>query len=320
MPPAIPARFKGSRLEAVSSTHATVPGFQKVAAETAIWQETLTPFFFETEVAPLAASLDGEVVRDLAGAKISSEVCKYAREAVRHHRVIYLDIGSRALLFGDALQVCALFITATTAGVRFLAVFSEPGRRDVRRVSWLEGDDSLLTDQFHDEDVMKLWADMGFEGRLPSRRLAEVARDTGVDLKEVLQDLEDFAYLATTYALTEMEAADGRAWEMLPHLPAGHERRLSRKSAATAKKFSLFRVWRLTARRLDRGQQVGSSEGWKLGRRVKVSGHYRLQPCGPKWSQRRLRWIAQHERGPLDRTPLTPIVRVGLFPHRENAM
>ncbi|TIN28598.1 MAG: hypothetical protein E5Y31_11285 [Mesorhizobium sp.] len=301
------------------SAFGAFPGAQKVALETAVWQESLAPFCLETDRVPLAMALDREVVNELVGTRLSLEVRQYAREAVSRHGAIYLDIADRALLFGNTLQLCALFVTEAKGGVRFCAVFAEPGRKDVRRVAWLEGDDRLLTDQYHDRDVRKFQTHIGVFAP-PLRSLVEIARDAGVDLHEVLKGLESFAYLATTYTLTEMEVAEGQAWEMLPHLPAGHERRLGRKAAANAKKFSLFRVWRVTARRLDRGQRKNSGEGWRLGHRVRVSGHYRLQPYGPKRSQRRLRWIAQHERGPRDGTPITPIVRVGSFHRQEVAL
>ncbi|MER8571366.1 hypothetical protein NKG99_07150 [Mesorhizobium sp. M1409] len=295
-----------------ASAYAAFPGARKVALENAVWQVSLSPFCMETDRVPLAAALDREVVRELVGTRVSPEVRGYAREAVSRHGTIYLDIADRALLFSDALQLCALFVTEADGGIRFCAVFAEPGRKGARRVAWLEGDDRLLTDQCHDRDVRKFQTHIGVSA--PSLRpLVEIARAAGVDLHEVLKGLESFAYLATTYTLTEMEAAERQPWEMLPRLPAGHEGRLGRKAAANAKKFSLFRVWRVTARRLDHGQRKSLGEGWRLGHRIRVSGHYRLQPCGPKRSQRRLRWIAQHERGPRDGVPVTPIVRVGAF-------
>ncbi|TPK91518.1 hypothetical protein [Mesorhizobium sp. B2-4-17] len=302
-------------LSAAASTYAGYPGAKKMASEIVVWGESLAPFCLQTGQAPLAAALDRDVVRELTGTRLSPEVRRYAREAVARHRTVYLDIADRALLFGDALHVGALFVAEVESGLRFTAVFGEVGHKAVRRLTWLEGGDWILTDQHHDENIRKFHAHTGMA--VPALRpLTDIARDAGIELREVLEGLENFAYLATTYTLTEMEHAERQPWEMLPYRPANHECRHGRKSSAAAKKFSLFRVWRVSARHLDRGERNSGTGGWKLGHRVRVSGHYRLQPFGPKRSQRRLRWIAQHERGPRDGPPVTPIVRIGAFHHQ----
>jgi hypothetical protein len=279
------------------------------AIEIPVWQYSLAPFFLETDRTPLAAAFDRETVGELVGIRLSPEVREYAREAVRKHGTVYLDIANHALLFGDALQTCALFAAETVGGIRFWAVFGEPGRHGVRRVAWLEGDDRLWTDPYSDPDVRNFQA--GTSDAPTLRPLVDIARDAGVDLHEVLKGLESFAYLAITYVLTEMELAEGQPWQELPHLPADDPRRHGRKARAVAKKFSLFRVWQVTGRRLDRGERGRSGGGWKLGHRITVSGHYRLQPYGSGRKLRRLRWIAQHGRGPRDGIPPRPIVRAG---------
>lgn len=283
------------------------------ALEIAAWQRSLAPFFVEVEQEPLAAALDRDVVEQLAGTRLSPEVRNCAVAALSDHKVIYLDIADRALLLGENFQLCALFIAEAKKGIRFWAVFGEPGRAGNRRIAWIEGGETLLMDQYHDEGVRHL---QGYGGTpaAPLPPLDEVVQNAGVDLDAVLKGLEDFAYLATTYVLTEMRYADDEAWQVLPHLPAGHERRLGRRRAQVAKRFSLFRVWRVTARNLDRGErELKGCRRWRLGHRISVSGHYRLQPCGPGRTQRRLRWIAPHGRGPgpLDGLPPRHIVRTG---------
>jgi hypothetical protein len=287
-------------------------GLTNALLETAAWVESLAPFFLEVEREPLAASFDRETVNELAGTYPSPDVRLYALDGLSRHGTIYLDIADRALMFGDGLQLCALFITEAKAGIRFWGVFGEPGRKGNRRVAWIEGRGHILTDQHHDQSVRTLDGCLRAPG-VPRRPLADIARDAGVDLMDVLKDLESFAFLATTYVLTEMEYAQGQAWAPLPHLPAGHQRRLGRRGAAVAKTHSLFRVWRVTARRLDRGEREHGHVGgtWRLGHRITVSGHYRLQACGAGRTQRRLRWIAPHGRGPLDGLPPRYIVRAG---------
>lgn len=288
-----------------------VSGISSAALEISVWQESLAPFFMEVGREPLAAALDREVVDQLAGTRLSPEVRQYALAALSNHGMIYLDLADRALLLGETLQLCALFIAEAKKGIRFWAVFGEPGRNGNRRVAWIEGGKSLLTDQYHEESVRKI---NGYAGTptAPLRPLDDIARDAGVDLSEVIKGLESFAYLATTYVLTEMAHAEGQAWQEVPHLPAGDARRLGRRAAAAAKKFSLFRVWRVTARNLDRSERGNAGGGrWKLGYRITVSGHYRLQACGKGRTQRRLRWIAPYGRGPLDGLPPRHIVRAG---------
>lgn len=286
--------------------------------ETAIWMASMAPFFLEAGRSPLAGALDREVVNELAGTRLTPEVRRYALDAVSRHGTIYLDIANRALLFGNTLQLCALFVAEAVGGTRFWAVFGEPGRNGQRRVAWFEGRDDLLTDQYHDEEFREFRARIGVP--LPQfRPLIEIARDAGVDLCEVLRGLESLAYLATTYILTEMEHAGGEAWQQVPHLPAGHQRRLGRKGTATAKKFSLFRIWQVTSRHFDRGERKNVTGGWKLGHRITVSGHYRLQPFGAGRRKRRLLWIAPHQRGPYDGSPVRHIVRAGATYRREVA-
>jgi hypothetical protein len=284
------------------------------AMENAIWRESLSPFFMDTGKIPLAIALDRGVIRELGDARVSSNVRDYAREVVERFGAIYLDVAPRSIVFGDSLQLCALFIGEAEGGMRLWAVFGEPGRYGVRRMAWIEGHDGSLTDQYDDEALRVM---MGSDTRPVMPSFADVARASGADLTRVQRSLEDFAALAVTYALTEMENAGGQVWPALPHLPAGHERRTGRKARAVVKKYSLFRVWQVSARRLEQGSRKPPVGAWKLGHRVTVSGHYRLQPFGKGRLQRRLRWIESHERGPVDGLPVRVIVRAGAENNRE---
>lgn len=299
--------------KAVSGTFIPPVG---AAMENAVWRESLAPFFIDTEKAPLAVALDRGVVRELGDARVSENIRDYARAALERYGAIYLDIAPHSIVFGDGLQLCALFIGQAEGGIRFWAVFGGPGRNGARRMAWIEGDERALTDQYDDEELHALHVTMGGpRPALPS--FAEVARASGADMAHVRRSLEDFAALAVTYALTEMENVGRDVWPPLPHLAGGHERRTGRKARAVAKKFSLFRVWKVSARRLDRGDQKPPVGAWKLGHRVTVSGHYRLQPFGEGRLQRRLRWIDSHERGPVDGLPVRHIVKAGAVNNRE---
>jgi hypothetical protein len=57
--------------------------------------------------------------------------------------------------------------------------------------------------------------------------------------------------------------------------------------------------------RLHHSDEVGRSKetipsSWSLTNRQEVSGHFKLQPCGPQQSLRRLIWVDGYERGPDD--------------------
>ena len=79
----------------------------------------------------------------------------------------------------------------------------------------------------------------------------------------------------------------------------------AKKARARAKTHSLFRVVRLDSppdrfgRPAAATPAVGERAGWHLQHRVRVRGHFRLQPYGPHQSLRRLQWIDPHHRGPL---------------------
>lgn len=70
-------------------------------------------------------------------------------------------------------------------------------------------------------------------------------------------------------------------------------------SAAKKDKPSIFRVVQLHAPANRFGRPVQKATSCRpMTTRIVVRGHYRMQACGPRWSQRELRWIAPFEKGP----------------------
>jgi hypothetical protein len=133
----------------------------------------------------------------------------------------------------------------------------------------------------------------------------------GLRLRDVLEDIESFALLALTYiSLHEEDAAGPQS--AVPYAALHDPRRCGRKARQVAKKFSLFKVRRVGAPSESFGRTTRENGGSdrKLGRRTEVRGHFRLQACGPRRSQRRLLWIAPHMRGPLDGILSTALVRL----------
>lgn len=59
---------------------------------------------------------------------------------------------------------------------------------------------------------------------------------------------------------------------------------------------------RRPAHHQEGGQEapVGLQEPRKHDHRWMVTGHWRLQPCGPHRSLRELRWVRPHIKGPED--------------------
>lgn len=80
-------------------------------------------------------------------------------------------------------------------------------------------------------------------------------------------------------------------------IPATPTERL--KKGKPGKGNSLFAMTRLHASDTLGRPKSSSSSGWSLSERQEVSGHFKLQACGPQWSQRRMIWVATYERGTL---------------------
>jgi hypothetical protein len=130
--------------------------------------------------------LNRDVVQELAGARLSREMREYAREAILRYGTVYLDVAEPALLFGNTLELRALFVADAVGGIRFWAVFRELGRRETRRVAWVEGCDHLVTDPYDDPEVRDYQACAGSPAPV-LRPLIEIAREAGIDLREVLE-------------------------------------------------------------------------------------------------------------------------------------
>ncbi len=278
-----------------------------VLLETMLWHATLSPFFIPCDASPFALVLDRAAVDELSDARISKEVRDYGRATVAEHGIAYIDIPHHAMPLGNGrLQLRAMVVATTEAPMRFYAMFSRPGENRSRRISWIEGGQAPLSDQLGNDEMVAFTEMMGRTAE-PLPALKDVLADAGINQSSLLEELEDFAVLAITYAKTHM-VENAAAWEELPHLPAGHPRRSGRKGRAVAKRFSLFRAFRIGATGLDRRSTISLPTGRTLGRRSRVCGHYRLQAHGPRWGLRKLRWIAPFMRGPRDGVPLTPIL------------
>ena len=275
------------------------------AWEHAVWMASLAPF---ADPAPLilppsAFLMDRETVWAFGGTDASPEVRQFGRERAHRSSVTYLDLPHRSLTISTSCQIRAMFVQSCSGGssestemLRFAAILTGPGSNEYRRVSWIEGDNTPDGDPH------------GFFGMEPFARTLEEADTTTADL---MRNCEAFALLTLAYARTVEDDGQTGAWQNLPHLAADDPRRYGRKARQAARKFSLFRIKRMSVRSdLKRTRTAGDGSGVKLDRLCRVRGHFRLQPHGAGRKSHRIIWIASHERGPRDAVPTTGIVRL----------
>lgn len=222
-----------------------------------------------------------ELVQDLADAKPPKGCWDEVYQALRLG-TWYVDIPDKAMLIGGGRQIRAIFTQPARDGVVALAVITKSGTTAmIGRSTWLIGPDC---------DVVERYA------------MAE-------GLKEVADRVTDFLVLLHLYRRL---AAPSES-EMLPHLD---EKKLSettvKKARAKHKTASLFRIVRLNPPpgRFGRSDGERSLDGWRLDHRIRVRGHFRMQPYGTGRSQRRLQWIAAHFKGPDDGEEKIDLLRV----------
>lgn len=115
-----------------------------------------------------------------------------------------------------------------------------------------------------------------------------------IDITETARRLDSFYDLILLYRTTIDPENLGSTVELVGAHRTGKERRNPIRSRR-----SFFRVQTLKAPQ-DRFGRSGSGSGWTLNVRVKVRGHFRLQPHGPQSSLRKLIWVDAFERGPKD--------------------
>jgi hypothetical protein len=123
-------------------------------------------------------------------------------------------------------------------------------------------------------------------GRLPE----------GVDPNLVQQEIRSLLSLLILYRGCATQAERGTVPHKAPSDMVG------RRAAQNRKKFSMFRVETLSPPP-DRFGRVASAEdrnGWKLGWRSEVAGHFKMQPYGPQRALRKLIFVESYKRGPED--------------------
>ena len=229
---------------------------------------------------PVAVRVSRDLVHDLIGAKAPRNAPDIDAEIMAHHWMIDIPLGAMSM---QKHHVRALFVTPRQDGLLAHHAVLKPmqGSETVTLITWT-ADKNGTIDYVH-----------------------AASNEEGFDANLAVEELTDFFSLAIAYRMT---APKDRATEVKRIDPNALIK--DRNWRQKAKKFSMFRVTDLEPPpdRFGRnGPRVSQAGGWKLGWSVTVRGHFRLQACGEKFSQRRLTWIDPHVKGPTDAPRKMPI-------------
>lgn len=264
---------------------------------------------------PLGILVVPDLAADLAGASPPDSEAWW--QPIEEAASVYIEFPHKALLTGSGRELRALFI-------RDLRVFGQTyrdgpySRYEPTGVTLQSGDGSpppfrfcaVVTPEGRDAPEQVLgWVYRRTDANAPSGEevLAERAR----------MEIEEFARLVLLYFLTASPADRTLLFRVENRRLAGLSKK---KQRAKAKQGTLFRVVKLAAPadRFGRTDADRDKGGWTLGVRVRVRGHFRLQPYGPSGRLRRLQWIASYEKGPSD-APFRPRLHKLLLPESDEA-
>ncbi len=301
-------------------------GLSEEMIETNYFQARLLPFFNQGSK-PLALQLSRETVAALAAADASKDIRDHSFGILEEYKCAYIDIPHKDYRLRDNLSLRAILVDIggirieTMAGnipgtfdtvvndlgfvmrhrrpddkVVFTAIFQDLKNNSYPRLSWVEG-----SDFFMGRGIKQL----GIALSAPEVMLTNADMLT----KRIMTDIENLIWLSLAFMESEEEHG-GVQYQQLPHLAYDHIRRQGRKAGQVAKKFSLFRVKKITGgrdlgREIDNNGECGTSGLPVIGRRRhEVRGHFRLQRYGKGHKLTRLRWINAFERGTVEDLPL----------------
>jgi hypothetical protein len=269
----------------------------------------LSPFFVapdERRNEPYACVVGRNLARLFGDAVAAPEAKRHAEAFARQKCVAYIDVADRAFRLGAEHHLKAVVLARLPAdahhvgpaapksigvqafdGLLLYAVIGQIGRLADSRMAWAAGSQEIYCDHALNVTVQKLLDRSG-------KTLADVARD-----------IENLVWLTLAYA----SVAEPMARQPLPMVAGDLSDRVDRGARRQRRQFSLFRVERLQPPAGNFGRDGGgNAEGWQLERRIAVRGHFKMQPHGPHGALRKLIFVGQHCRGPLDAPPLHKIV------------
>jgi hypothetical protein len=235
-------------------------------------------------IKPLALQLTPELIEDFQGAK-SPETDAW-KDMLSDHGVVYIDVPHGAYRHRD-LWLRAVFVMWS----------QEDREKGLDPIAFVK----LCADGPFDLDsqaeLIFAWRSHGF------KRFQGMSATSTTEADGSLPDeIEDLVKLALLYHMSGASPA-----RLLPHASRSKveyagDRKRQRKLLDGS---SLFKVVRLETPADRFGQKEADRvpmprEGFRIGVRYKVRGHFYWQAVGKGWGDHRLRWRQGHWRGPED--------------------
>ena len=262
----------------------------------------LWPFFRRPDelkgAGPYACAIGADLAALFENAAASPEVVRTADQLLKERISAYIDIADKAIRLGPMLHVKAILVTriprddepepsegwapSDTDRLRIFVKLGPVGRVALGTIKWTAGYGPVRCDE------------------LAASFLGQLA-DVNWDPDDFTAKVESLIWLALAYSVVAVPRDRER-------LRAGADTmrcRMDRRARRGWKRFTLFQVERLKAPANKFGRtQGGESDGWELTRRISVSGHFKMQPYGPRSEQRKVIFISTQYRGPVDGAPL----------------
>lgn len=289
------------------------PGFtwRRAPSEDEKWAVWLAVFAYSARdflypgqygpASPLGLQVARELADDFAEAKPPETIEWQA--LLKHHRTVYIDFPPETFWVDS---------TGTPMTGRFYlraVLVNSPEGRNESHTSFYAIFDRRER-QCEVPNMIRFFVDE--HGRpVPPAREDQVF--TFGQNAETLHALEGQVSDLVRLVLLYYQSTDQRV-ESLPYLgPIKLEATPPAKRPERQRAESLFKIQRLLSPVGRFGRERGESaprEGYKLGVRVRVRGHFRWQPHGPGRELRRLQWIDPYLKGPADAPVRVPMYRV----------
>lgn len=234
---------------------------------------------------PLGIKLSSRLAKDLSRAK-APDTADWLVELRR--ATWYIDVPHGAMLVGQH-QIRAIFTQPT------------PHRHDEVAVV-------LVLTHFGSDAIAGRFAWMITGG---NDDMLHGSADTDIDYDLVRHAATHFLALVLLYHRQVESDYESAQDAFIPAVGVDHAKLSRKKQQAKQKTRSLFRIRELyePENRFGRTDTTITGNPWHLDHRVKVRGHFRWQPHGEQRSDRKLIWIAPHERGPDIEKPLMDSLR-----------
>jgi len=252
----------------------------------------------QSNIKPLCIQLTSELATDFQGA-IAPETNDFM-EIVHDRGVVYIDIPPGVYNWFGNTSVRAIFITSERLydSNNIMVVLSQGDRVSLENqfefaytIEDPEGTVAGNIDMKTTDGVMRMMHLLG--------------EDREGEFRSWHEQISDLVKLAILYWFSETTRSGGMRFQEIPHIPEKDLLKTSRRDKQRSKlhNASLFKIVKLTSPKDRFGrtdQELKPRDGWTLGVRTTVRGHFRWQACGSKWSEHKLIYIASHERGPQD--------------------